>query len=215
MIAQDLKWPCARKYNYVKTELLRHLVALPAQREPAIRTSKLWSGRDLNLQIGVTKFNAEAFLAQTVGKIARTPCRHCQRGLGPFPCCIIVPTASGMSNCASRHWYGQGHRCSFNTSSSDEETISAQNDARNDILQYVQVEQERFQSDLEHDQREQRYLQSNIAVLDSNIKAMQSALLSLKDNHRGLAARMARNEERHIALENTIKEFLARQDESS
>jgi hypothetical protein len=76
IIVKALDWPYATEANMVKTPLLRYLLPMPAQREPAIRLNRLWTGRQLNFQPGMTKYNPEAFLAQTNGDLTASAIRR-------------------------------------------------------------------------------------------------------------------------------------------
>ncbi|OBT40133.1 hypothetical protein VE00_09949 [Pseudogymnoascus sp. WSF 3629] len=58
--------------------------------------------------------NAEAWVAQHVGKEASSLCDHCGKGSGPFgglPCVVVDDHLGG--SCASCHYNSSGRRCSF------------------------------------------------------------------------------------------------------
>jgi hypothetical protein len=58
--------------------------------------------------------NAEAWVAQHVGKEADAPCINCGNGNGPFlgRACIVVDDHL-IGSCAGCHYNSGGHRCSF------------------------------------------------------------------------------------------------------
>jgi hypothetical protein len=86
---------------------------MPAQREPAVRPCSFVDGFDLMQRIGNRKQNVEAFVIQTVGDVALSPCTHCGSGNGPFPICVTVSSSYGQRACGACHWDNQGSRCSF------------------------------------------------------------------------------------------------------
>lgn len=58
-----------------------------------------------------------AAIIQERGKIASTPCQHCDAGWGPFTACVVIREANGQpaygGQCSNCHWGGRGNRCSF------------------------------------------------------------------------------------------------------
>lgn len=95
-------------------EKLYALLALPVQREPALRRER--NPSDFDNHVAQKKANIEALLAQTVGTSVPIDahCDHYQRENGQFTSCVVVPSlAKTMPECANCHWGGVGHRCKF------------------------------------------------------------------------------------------------------
>ncbi|KAF7907008.1 uncharacterized protein EAF01_004595 [Botrytis porri] len=59
--------------------------------------------------------NLEAALAQTVGQVATTPCRHCGEGNRYWTECVVVAGELG-GRCANYHYGSEGSTCSFRRS---------------------------------------------------------------------------------------------------
>ncbi|KAJ6186435.1 hypothetical protein N7519_007736 [Penicillium mononematosum] len=92
-------------------EKLYALLALPVQREPALRRER--NPSDFDNHVAQKKANIEA---QTVGTSVPIDahCDHCQRANGRFTSCVVAPSlAKTMPECANCHWGGVGHRYKF------------------------------------------------------------------------------------------------------
>ncbi len=95
------------------TSRMAELAALPVHREPVLRadasTETILDALQARSKRAV---NWEAALSQTTGmEMDVTPCRHCQKGCGPFAACVVATGMFGGS-CGNCHWQGMGRRCS-------------------------------------------------------------------------------------------------------
>lgn len=112
-LALGMNWACAKQGSHIKTPLLQALSRMPPRREPTVRLRLFVNGFNLMQRIGTRKQNVEAFVIQTVGDIALSPCTHCESDNGHFPICVTVPSTYGQRACGACHWDNQGSRCSF------------------------------------------------------------------------------------------------------
>lgn len=112
-LALGMNWACAKRGSHIKTPLLQALSRMPPRREPTVRLRLFVNGFDLMQRIGARKQNVEAFVIQTVGDVALSPCTHCESGNGPFPVCVTVQSSYGQRACGACHWDNQGSRCRF------------------------------------------------------------------------------------------------------
>jgi hypothetical protein len=102
--AKGCRWQKAFKLKKKPSEKLHTLIALPTQREPALRKEK--DPLQFDNHLGQKKSNIEALLAQAVGALVPTNvhCSTCQREQGQFVSCIIVPSlADELPECSSCH----------------------------------------------------------------------------------------------------------------
>jgi hypothetical protein len=112
--AKDCPWQKAYRPKNKPSEKIHALITLATQREPALRRYR--NPAEFDDHVCLKKPNIEALLAQTIGISVPTDahCEHCQRELGQFVSCVIVPSlADDMPECANCHRGGVGYRCSF------------------------------------------------------------------------------------------------------
>jgi hypothetical protein len=96
----------ARRVPFIgASNVLCELVEMAIRREPVLRPE----ASEINWARVVNK---EAVAAQVAGEVNEFPCRHCDRGNGPFTECVSV---YGFLNgsCANCHYNSSGRRCSL------------------------------------------------------------------------------------------------------
>jgi hypothetical protein len=102
-----------RNSERLKSDVLEIMKQMPAQRDPVLRPGKLWTGVELDRNINERLDNIESALLQVVGVRAEKPCISCERGHGPWNCCVVLNGNADLTACAGCRFRGNDTRCNY------------------------------------------------------------------------------------------------------
>ncbi|KAJ5817512.1 hypothetical protein N7447_007520 [Penicillium robsamsonii] len=136
---KKLNYAAARQGSELKTPALRKLNEMPAKCELAVRNTSPFTPSNLERTISGNVNKVQSVLGYIVGKVADLLCECCERGMGPFPRCVILKDVPDMTACVGSSFTKNDKRCKEHHVPTEHDSNQDEQHGLDDTIAHIEV----------------------------------------------------------------------------